>query len=55
MNKHQDEDQLCVAALSAFASQFGSSDQFTQLVMETLLEELMSQQTNYNKEQSLGK
>jgi len=55
MSKHQDEDQSCVTALAAFASQFGSNDQFTQLVMEILLEELMSQQTNYNKEQSLGK
>ena len=55
MGKHQDEDEACVSALSAFASQFGSNDQFTQLVMEVLLEELMSQQSNYNKENIVSK
>jgi hypothetical protein len=55
MSQHQDEVESGVSALTAFASQFGSNNQFSQLIMEIVLEELMQQQPNYNKETNLEK
>jgi hypothetical protein len=46
---HQDQAKVSLEAFIAFSEQFGQ-DQFGQMVMEIVLEELMS--GNYNKETS---
>ena len=52
MKNHQDEAQIGVEALQAFAAQFGSDDDFTRLVMEIILEELFEQNpSNYKAEE----
>jgi hypothetical protein len=52
MKKHQDDANSGVEALQAFASQFGSDDPFTRLVMEIVLEELFNQNPeNYKSEE----
>ena len=55
MNKNQDKISAGVEALKDFASSFGS-DPFSQLVMEIVLEELMtnSSPTTYYKEEELS-
>lgn len=49
MKKHQDDANSGVEALQAFASEFGSDDPFTRLVMEIVLEELFNKNPENSK------
>ena len=46
--KHQ--ENTIVEALQSFAKQFGDDSEYSRIVMEILLEEIMASEKNYNKQ-----